>query len=304
MIRGRIGALLGGIVLLAGAATATTVDFQGIGSSTLTSYTTSEGVIFSLVPGHTINSGTGVFPSFLRMQTTQGANAEHPGIEDGFNSNGVALNDEDAGNGHQHTHDVLLSQLGIYTIDGASYYEFILDWNEPNSGSQRDLIIQQLLFVAGPGGQSLADPEAAFASGGLKGERFYNFSLDMATGEPGGPFEGFRVYDANQGSGFADFRIQIPTSLLSSLNLAQDSTNLILYARMGNAEAKDAVGVAEGTFEEFSFRAQNACVGEQCEQPPPLGDVPEPGTLLLLGVGLSTMGMMRKLRTKKKPASE
>lgn len=277
---------------------ATTIDFAGIGTSTLTSYTTSEGVIFSLVPGQTINSGTGVFPSFLRMQTTQGANAPHPGIEDGFNTNGVTLNDEDSGNGHQHTHDVKLSELGIYTFNGTSYYEFILDWNEPNGAGQRDLIIQQLLFVAGPGGQSLADPEAAFPTG-LKGERFYNFSLDMASGETGGPYEGFRVYDANQGSGFADFKIQIPVSLLNSLNLAQDSTNLILYARMGNAEAKGAVGVAEGTFEEFSFRAVNECVGLFCDEPPPLGDVPEPATFLLLGVGISTLGMYRKVRSRK-----
>src|SRR6186997_3048621 len=73
MIKGSVRLLLSSLVLLAGTATATTIDFAGINGSIRTTYTSSEGVKFSLV--NEDPTGTGVFGAFLQIQNN--------GIEDG-----------------------------------------------------------------------------------------------------------------------------------------------------------------------------------------------------------------------------
>lgn len=267
------------------------IDFAGVNGSVLTTYGATTGAgggaIFAL--GDAKGTGSGTFPAFLRIETDVKSDSL-PGLEDGFNTDGALLNDEKPG---VHTHSVLMANLGTVNlgVPGIDYFEFRLDWNEPNNGFSKDqsLIIQQFQFYySDTGNQSNADPQL----GGL-GTLFYDLQADLAD-EAGNP-TGFHVFDTNAGQGQDDFQILIPVSLLGGADMS--GKYLTLYAKFGTSEPitrppTDVPGAAEPAFEEFSYRA---CANEEdgCLPPPPQPEVPEPSTYMLMGAGLLALGALK-----------
>ncbi len=245
------------------AATATSLDFQGVGSSTLTSYTLpGDGSIFSLV-SDTISTGTGTFPAFLRIQASGNATSEQ-----GYNTEGSPLPyDEKAGNW---TRNILFSQLGTVTQGGVDYFRLLLDWNE-SGGSKTGISLVDLRIYSGIPNLTSKIGEAGFTSNTTE-----LWNLQTPLGNAG--YDSMNFVDANAGSGRADLNILIPQTLLSGR--PDNQPNFILYAKFNNVD---------GGFEEFSYFA-----GTSTQPIPP--DVPEPATFMMLGGGLAALGLVRRFR--------
>ena len=71
-----------------------------------------------------------------------------------------------------------------------------------------------------------------------------------------------------------------------------DSTRLLFHWASSAQEAGGEVVYLSGT-----FRAEDFCVGENCNPPPPGNPVPEPSSMLLVGTGLAGL-VARRLRKK------
>jgi hypothetical protein len=208
--------LVGVLGLLAGATTAqaATVNLLTSGSSG-----TLNGALFETIDLR--SSGTGVIDPFLRMQRN--------GTEQGYNTSGrpVAFDELTDPN---FTRDLLVGELGTRIIDGTSYYEFLLDVNEPNGGGQELISLERLQLYTGATG--------SLTTTNLSELGTLRFDLDA-----GDATNLVRINDLNTGSGEYDVRILIPVSALAGA-LATDY--LYFFARFGDTDASAA------GFEEFA----------------------------------------------------
>src|SRR6478672_8205047 len=81
-------------------------------------------------------SGTGQFSSFLRIHAK--------GTEYGYNTDEFPHPPLDIQPGPQWTHSVLLSAVPVFTIDGVTYYQFMLDINEDQGHTDNLLSLDEL----------------------------------------------------------------------------------------------------------------------------------------------------------------
>jgi hypothetical protein len=202
-------------------------------------------------------TGTGVYQPFLRIQ----ASPDEEGFNTNFNSP-FPLDDKSPLN---FTHAVTWGSLATININGTDYYSFQLDANEQQNGSNGLISLDQLKIY------NSTNPDDATLAG--LGNPLYN--LDGTSDQT--------IYintNLKPGSGTDDLTCYIPKSFFANVN---PNDYMVFYSQFGLSDADP--GLASGaTFEEW-----------RAVQGP--SDVPEPGTMVLLGSGL--LGMVG-LRRKKK----
>ena len=188
-------------------------------------------------------TGTGVIDPFLRVQAD--------GSEQGYNTSGGTPFDEKPG---IWTHDIQFSDLKTtaVSLNGVSYYQLLLDVNEPG-GSTSLISLDQLQFYTSAVGSKTTTDLASLGT--------LRWSLD-------GAGDSYILLDAarNYGSGSGDMLAYIPTSAFAGVS---DSDYIYMFTRFGDQMSAD--GTTEGGFEEWSLVHNMSPVPEMSALFPILG---------------------------------
>jgi hypothetical protein len=222
-------------------------------------------------------TGTGVINSFVRI----GGNPNT--AVDGHNTGGAASNNEL--NGHLFARQ--LGDVPLVNINGALYYEFLLDINQEKNDPLLALNNVQICQSS--------------TSGNLTQVNGCPTSPNYTMGTFGGGSEWIKMdYKLNSGSGSGDLFMYIPINTLGT-----NMTNYIyLFSQFG------AISGYENNdgFEEWATRVCGETYSKKktsmvltCDTPVinPHGAVPEPGSLVLLGSGL--LGLIAYAKKRRSP---
>jgi hypothetical protein len=213
-------------------------SIEGTDDESFVEITTNEGAIVQFIgedspQGDLGASGSGVYDSFVRLQAT--------GSEQGFNTD-AAINPGDTLNtsGGEFTHSMLVSQIPVVEVEGASYWEVFADLNENNSESGRPISLNdfEIWYTDDP---SIID---------------YPFDDPTADGELVYDFEGeILILDWNSGSGRGDVRYLIPLDQIAipagcDYGNAGCDVYFVLYSQWGTTEGYES----DATFEEWKVK--------------------------------------------------
>ena len=204
-------------------------------------------------------AGTGVFDPFLTIQAN--------GTEEGYNTSAGVF---DTKREPQWNHELTLADLEQTrtTINGADYFSFTLDINEPNAGEKSLISLDALqIYASDKTGQQTRNVSQL----GTK-----VFDLDL-------PVNNYILYDdANSGSGEADIAFFIPTTAFTGLS---PETIIYMYQHFGSYYSSDATASTQGGFEETRLAVN-------------IRPIPEPSAILplagVLGFALTSRRLFRR----------
>jgi hypothetical protein len=222
-----------------------------------------------MVPQPDGAAGSGVLDSFVRINP--GGNATQ---EQGYNTSGRPL-PFDENSSPTFTHNLQISDLQTTTLNGTPYYGFVLDINEPQGQDREFLLLDNVQLYTSP-------------AGSIKSSTLSDLGALRYTMDNGG--DSTVLLDSSiigSGSGRADMQLLIP---VSNLNGAASSDYVYLYSRFGGV---GEVGLDDSTQD---FGANGGY--EERAQRGEVGMIPEPVTMLLVGLGVAAVGsrVRRRLR--------
>ncbi len=205
-------------------------------------------------------TGTGVFEPFLTLQAN--------GTEQGYNTSakkGVF----DTKREPQWNHEIRVQDMAKVTIDGADYYSFLIDVNEPNAGDKSLISLDSLkIFTSTKAGQTTRNVESL----GTK-----RFDIDL-------PSDSYILYDdQNSGSGQGDIAFFIPTSAFIG---ASPTDYVYMYQFWGGHVSADLDWETQGGFEETAIGYG-------------VVPIPEIASILPLGLVLGAVVGVRHLRRRR-----
>ena len=205
-------------------------------------------------------TGTGVFDPFLTLQAN--------GTEQGYNTsakNGVW----DTKREPQWNHEIQVQDLSKVTINGAEYYSFLIDINEPNGGDKSLISLDALKIYT--------STETGLTTHHLDNLGTLRFDLDL-------PTDSYLLYDdQNSGSGQGDIAFFIPASAFIGVSATD---YIYMYQQWGGHVSADFDGTTDGGFEETA-------IGQG------VVPVPEISSLLPLGLVLGSVVATRRFRRRR-----
>ena len=209
-------------------------------------------------------TGSGVLDSFVRVSSNEDT-------LQGFNTSARKLK-LDENSSPTFTHDLLLTDVPILTLNNIAYREFILDINQ--AGHEPLLSLDEVQIYLGD----------QFSDGGVPNSAA---ALAAATNLLVWDMDGLEDswvklnYNLNTGSGSGDMRLLVPNSLFDSTQ----GDYVYLYSQFG---LQGGHLINNDGYEEWAVRGQpGGQCGEENNPPcPPPPDIPEPTSMLLIGTGL------------------
>jgi hypothetical protein len=184
-------------------------------------------------------AGTGVLNSFLRIEQ-QGGGSSEQGYNTDYRGHPPSSNLMDAKTDPNFTRAIQLGDIGVVTIDGITYAQFILDLNEPGkkgSDNAQILLNQLQLFVDTAGTDHVTDNTIGTLTGTSNLTKVFDLNGNSIL-----------LDDHASGSGAADYLVDINTNVFQGFG---GSAYVYLYSQFGSADGSQPGGTAGG-FEEWA----------------------------------------------------
>jgi hypothetical protein len=260
------------LLLAAGYASAATCSFLAKDTICTFATDTTGGQAIFTNPTNLNNVGSGGVKPFLSLQN----NGTEAGVDtDDLTVNTLPLNDK-RDNVHTFTNTFTRNDLQVFVIGGKSFYQFLLDTNEPSSPTGKFLSIDTLrIWDAQSAAAQFLTNQNVPTLGSVDG-LFPN--LIYAMGPSNQVFMDGTLFSGS-GKGY-DLSVFIPVSAFAGVPM---DNRLIFGTGMGAFEG----GAAAGGFEEWAFAGKAVAA------------VPEPETYALMMAGLGLVGWIGKRRKSK-----
>jgi PEP-CTERM motif len=215
------------------------------------------------------STGSGVFPEFV------GTNAGRPDTYFMYNTTSKPLEaGNQVGNGINQNRAVTLGDFAVTSFGGVDVFTFVLDINQ--TMPDPILTLDHIAIFMGDG--SLTGYDAGANTLGGVDATWSMTAADLIN----------LNYALAAGSGRGDMFLYVPISFFAAFGT---DAYLQLFSSFGDPNNNN-----DG-FEEWSHLSCSETEGATCYAPPPPPNVPEPGTLALLGLGLVAMGTTRRRQT-------